>query len=120
MTAMPHELAIAESAPLLAGHSHTANAIFWLKSRALIARRLLRSASSGEPFHAYRRLALTPSQARSLGRDEHPVYTATEPREKELELGKVQNLRVAAAAIDGILLDPGEVFSFWNAAGRPT
>ena len=41
-----------------------------------------------------------------------------DPRERELELGKVQNLRVAAAAIDGILIAPGETFSYWRAAGR--
>ena len=29
-------------------------------------------------------------------------------------------MRVAAAAIDGIVLEPGETFSFWLAAGRPS
>jgi vancomycin resistance protein VanW len=75
---------------------------------------------AGEITHRYRRLAAVPETARRLGQDEHPFYTASDPREQELELGKVQNLRVAAAAIDGIVLEPGETFSFWSAAGRPS
>lgn len=34
--------------------------------------------------------------------------------------GKNINLRVACAAIDGLLLAPGAVFSFWRHVGRPT
>ena len=105
----------------LAGqHSRLSNALFWLKSRGLIARRMLRNLRSGEPKRRHQRLAGVPESARLLARDEHPIYTASDPREQELELGKVQNLRVAAAAIDGILLEPGEVFSFWSVAGRPS
>jgi vancomycin resistance protein YoaR len=74
----------------------------------------------GEPFRRYRKLAALPVDARLLSRDEHRLYTSTDPPEREVELGKVQNLRVAAAAVDGILLDPGEEFSFWRAAGRPS
>ena len=104
---------------LHARHSLRANLTFWIKSRLLIARRLLRSAVSGELFHRYRRSAAVPASARLLGRDEHRLYSSSTPNERELELGKVQNLRVAAAAIDGILLNPGELFSFWVAARRP-
>jgi vancomycin resistance protein VanW len=105
---------------LHSAHSPAASAIFWLKSRVLIARRLIVDTASGDAFRRYRRAASIPAGARPLARDEHPVFTATDPREQELELGKVQNLRVAAAAVDGILLQPGEVFSFWMAAGRPS
>ena len=104
---------------LHAAHSTAANAVFWLKSRALIARRLLVDLVSNDRVGRYRRAATLPAGARLLARDEHPIYTATDPREQELELGKVQNLRVAAAAIDGILLEPDQTFSFWAAAGRP-
>jgi vancomycin resistance protein VanW len=117
---MSRQIAIAASEPLLARHTYAANAVFWLKSRALITRQLLRNASAGDGFHNYRRLRALPATARPLGFDEHPIYTASDPREQELELGKVQNLRIAAAAVNGILLDPGELFSFWAAAGRPS
>jgi len=100
-------------------HSPMASAMFWLKSRILIARRLVVNLTSGEVFRRYARTSAIPAGARLLADDEHPVYTATDPREQELELGKVHNLRIAAAALDGILLQPGEIFSFWAAAGRP-
>ncbi len=38
----------------------------------------------------------------------------------EHQAGKIANLRVACAAIDGLRLAPGEVFSFWRQIGRPT
>jgi vancomycin resistance protein VanW len=101
-------------------HSVAANLIFLFKSRVLIACRLLRSAITGQLFRRYRRLGDVPSDARLLSRDEHRLYSASNPLERELELGKVHNLRIAAAAVDGIVLEPGETFSFWSAAGRPS
>ena len=40
--------------------------------------------------------------------------------EKKLQSGKVQNLRVAAAYLDGITVPSGEIFSFWRHMPRPT
>ena len=97
-----------------------ANAIFLAKSRLLIARRLLRNASSGDLFHRYGRMPVFPPGSRLLAGDEHQLYSAVDPLEQDLELGKVHNLRIAASAIDGIVLEPGETFSFWLAAGRPS
>jgi Uncharacterized vancomycin resistance protein len=37
-----------------------------------------------------------------------------------LQETKIVNLRLAAAAMDGLLIRPGEVFSFWNRVGPPT
>lgn len=37
-----------------------------------------------------------------------------------LQRGKVQNLRLAAARLNGIVVQPGETFSFWKLVGRPT
>src|SRR5579872_2808870 len=34
--------------------------------------------------------------------------------ERSFQLGKVQNLRRAAAALDGIVVPAGQVFSFWR------
>jgi vancomycin resistance protein VanW len=114
---LPYMRGVALSADLAGGHSAAANLVFWAKSRLLIARRLLRDlvAHDRAPL---RRLADLPAAATLLARDEHRLYTLTDPRERALELGKVQNLRIAAAAVDGILLEPGETFSFWRSAGR--
>jgi vancomycin resistance protein YoaR len=37
-----------------------------------------------------------------------------------LQAGKIQNLRVAIKAIDGIEIPAGKVFSFWEQVGKPT
>jgi len=102
-------------------HSALAQAMFWAKSRLLIARRLVVNAAAGElGRRRYRRLAAIPAGAVLLAEDESRLYSLADPRERALELGKVQNLRIAAAAIDGIVLAPGETFGFWRAAGRAT
>ena len=38
----------------------------------------------------------------------------------ELQKGKVENLRIAGLKLDGLIIEPGEEFSFWNIVGRPT
>ncbi len=48
------------------------------------------------------------------------LYTDADPNERALQLGKVQNLRIGARAMDGIHLKAGDVFSFWAQVGRPT
>jgi hypothetical protein len=106
-------------AELLDSHSRGAATVFWLKSRGLILGRILRTLAAGEFSRRYGQSAAIPEGAALLAMDEHPIYTETDPRERELELGKVQNLRIAAASVDGITLEPGETFSFWRAAGRP-
>ncbi|MBV9884821.1 MAG: VanW family protein [Sphingomonadaceae bacterium] len=108
----------AETAISLAdAHAPGADVLFWLKSRLLMLRRgAVNALARGRPL---RRVAL-PANATLLADDEHPLYTLTNPRERALELGKVQNLRIAAAAVDGTVVAPGETFSFWRAAGRAT
>jgi vancomycin resistance protein VanW len=98
-------------------HSALANLVFWAKSRLLIARRIAANFVSGG---SALRHAPLPAGAILLADDEHRLYTLTDPRERLLEMGKVQNLRIAAAAIDGTVIAPGETFSFWRAAGRAT
>lgn len=38
----------------------------------------------------------------------------------QLQLNKVHNLKLVIDLIDGILIEPGETFSFWRCVGRPT
>lgn len=45
-----------------------------------------------------------------------PDYTGR----PEHQAGKITNLGVACAALDGLVLQPGQPFSFWRAVGRPT
>ena len=38
----------------------------------------------------------------------------------ELQKGKVKNLALAAARLNGVIIRPGETFSFWGLIGHPT
>lgn len=38
----------------------------------------------------------------------------------ELQKNKVENLRIAGEKIDGIIINPGEIFSFWSLVGEAT
>lgn len=46
-----------------------------------------------------------------------PLFTAG-AAESALELGKVQNLRLACSQLNGITLEPGQILSFWRQVGR--
>ena len=49
-----------------------------------------------------------------------PLWTTESLVEHSLQLGKVQNLRVAARALNGIVIPAGQTFSFWRQLGRAT
>lgn len=38
----------------------------------------------------------------------------------QLQRNKVVNLKIASSNIDGVIIMPGETFSFWNMVGKPT
>jgi vancomycin resistance protein VanW len=38
----------------------------------------------------------------------------------QLQYNKITNLRIAADCINGIIIQPGQTFSFWKLVGRPT
>ena len=47
---------------------------------------------------------------RNLGREE----------EQQWQKNKVVNLKLAVSRLDGVLLYPGETFSYWRLIGRPS
>ncbi|RYG45625.1 hypothetical protein EON79_12180, partial [bacterium] len=51
---------------------------------------------------------------------ECPLRTTSDPAERMLELGKIQNLRLVAARLNGLLIPKDSVFSFWHQIGRMT
>src|SRR5579864_4769824 len=53
-----------------------------------------------------------------LGECRTPLWSDGRPAEHAYQLGKVQNLRRAAAALDGVMVPAGAVFSFWKQIGR--
>ena len=38
----------------------------------------------------------------------------------QYQYNKITNLRLAAARLDGVVLRPGETFSYWRLIGRPS
>lgn len=57
----------------------------------------------------------------------HPIYTHSTPLIRKLRnvdmwlhTNKVVNLKLAAKQFDGLLLKPGETFSYWRTIGKPT
>lgn len=102
-----------------AEHRHPARldmAVFAVKASLLRMRRGVIDLSSG---------------ARPLKRVDNPcgellsevvtaLYTDDDVNERALQLGKVQNLRVAAQRLNGITIPAGKVFSFWAHIGQPT
>ena len=47
-----------------------------------------------------------------------PLWSDSRPEEAAMQLGKVQNLRCAASALDGLGIPADGIFSFWRAVGR--
>jgi vancomycin resistance protein YoaR len=99
-------------------HTPTAQHLFWIKSRLLMLQRGVRNLGSERP--ASHRTAMAAEQHRVLAEDRSSLYTATDHRETELELGKVHNLRIAAQSLHGLLVHSEQIFSFWHAIGRPS
>lgn len=46
------------------------------------------------------------------------LWTETEPEERFLLAGKIQNLRLVVKKLDGLEIPAGETFSFWKQTGR--
>ena len=56
-----------------------------------------------------------------LSRVASPLWnTLSGPKEYALTAGKIQNLRLAVRAINGVEVPAGELFSFWRQIGRTT
>ncbi|KGP75889.1 vancomycin resistance protein [Desulfosporosinus sp. Tol-M] len=49
-----------------------------------------------------------------------PLYRRLRNVDMWLQKNKVTNLKLATAKINGLVLEPGETFSFWRLVGKPT
>jgi vancomycin resistance protein VanW len=49
-----------------------------------------------------------------------PLYRPLRNVDLWLQKNKVTNLKLATAKINGLVLEPGETFSFWRLVGKPT
>jgi len=93
-------------------------AIFALKVMLLRARRGAVEFGRAPPRLA--RAGADDGSDRLVAQSVTPLWSDPSLSETAMQFGKVQNLRRAAAALDGRLLTPGAVFSFWRHVGRAT
>jgi hypothetical protein len=107
-----------ESSDLLTEkHNYFNEAVFFIKSYLLSGKRNIKNIYSGiKRFQDEGNLKDAPIIAVSESNlwnpddnDQNWILTA----------GKIQNLRIAAANLNGIEVDAGEIFSFWKHIGRP-
>jgi hypothetical protein len=91
---------------------------FWLRTRLLSARLLLRECwrPSARRWTAGYALADAPV----LAQQRSPLWTDGRAEEFVLVAGKVHNLRVARRAFHAVEVPAGQVLSFWQQLGRPT
>ncbi|MDH5178827.1 MAG: VanW family protein [Gammaproteobacteria bacterium] len=71
---------------------------------------------AGEFAHV---LQLTPL-AQTINQTDSPIFRNFAGVRRELFVNKITNLRLALEKINGILIEPDSVFSFWHLTGRPT
>ena len=97
------------------GISRADMAVFFFKSSLLKVRRAVRDAVGG-----VRRWRVAHGSGHVLAEVVTPLYSDGSAEERGLQLGKVQNLRIAAKALNGLVIPAGRVFSFWAQVGAPT
>ena len=91
-------------------------ALFFLRSRVLQAKRGIENTfSRSAPLQE----GSTADFPFILSESASPLHTVTDPREQPLQLGKIQNLRLACRQIHHRILLPGQIFSFWRQVGPP-
>lgn len=117
MTVAPERSARVATPPMAewAAPDRWSHLVFGAKAIVYRARRLFADLVSGP-----RRLAkvVDGDFTTTLAECRTPLWSDGRPEEYAYQLGKVQNLRRAAAALDGVLVPAGEVFSFWRQIGR--
>ena len=91
--------------------------VFEGKTLLLKAWRLLKDLSSGVRRHRKSKEFAT---SEILGSSVTSLWSNAHPAEMDLTAGKVQNLREACRALDGVIVPAGEAFSFWKQLGRAT
>ena len=53
-------------------------------------------------------------------RHQTPLLRQLSNTDMELQYNKITNLKLATAQIDGVVIRPGEVFSYWKLIGKPS
>jgi len=118
---------VARRAPALGRRvdSWVDKAWFGFRANGLRLRRAVRDWGARDSF-ADERVAGFADWSTIIGASHTPLWRLARTDEAgagaewKLTAGKVQNLRVAARRLNGLLIPAGALFSFWRALGRPT
>lgn len=92
---------------------------FLVRTRLFQLRRVLRETVRGRPPR-FERDFLHGKEGSILAESRSLLAPGNNPVEFKLQAGKTQNLRVAAARLDGLLIPRDAEFSFWRQVRRPT
>ncbi len=92
--------------------------IFGIKSRLLRVKRALRNLL----LHRVKRFSFKTFTDQPLLVSESTTFLWTEMNAAEpfLQAGKVENLRLATRALNGLHIPANQIFSFWRHVGRPS
>lgn len=90
-------------------------AIFRAKVGILQARRAWVDFRHSVPRHLHRKGATLPL---TIAQSITPLHTDSCDSEQWHQRGKIANLRLAAASLDGCFIPAGQIFSFWRQVGR--
>ncbi|HTO81829.1 MAG TPA: VanW family protein [Methylomirabilota bacterium] len=93
-------------------------ALFLAKAWCFRLQRWLRDPAGSRPQRLGRQPVVTDAPLLALSRS--PLYTSEVAAEFILQAGKVENLRIAARRLNGIVIPAGGLFSFWRQLSRPT
>ena len=92
----------------------------WLYDLALFARQTERSAEWIWDEHDYRLRRSRVSLASRVKKHQSVLIRRTPGADPRLQHNKVTNLRLVIERLDGIVIEPGQTFSFCKLVGRPT
>lgn len=84
------------------------------------AARVQRSWRDGRPSGSRLRFAASPDTASPPLFSHRVVEIVQEIKQSAFAEGKLANVRLGAARLDGVVVAPGEVLSFWRLVGRPS
>src|ERR1700730_7128155 len=90
-------------------------AVFQAKTAIYQLQRGIRDLAAGPQFLSKsndQRFSVT------IGASQTPLWSEERPEERAYQLGKVQNLRRATVALNGVVVPAGAIFSFWKQIGR--
>ena len=106
-----------DEASLDTQHHRSQAVAFWVKSRLFQSRRLFHDLTVPVSRHP---VGLDLADAPLVASHRSFLWPSEDPAEIDLTAGKVQNLRLACRALDGLEIPAGQTFSFWKQLGRTT